>query len=200
MAFNINDFKARGLAFGGARPSLFQVDLTPPFIITDPAASQKLTFTCNATTVPPSNMGSVPVPYFGRKIKLAGDREFDDWSVTVMNDEDFLVRNMFERWSNLMNTLASNLKIAPGNSYKSNDATVTQFSKDGLVIRKYSFVGLFPISVSSMDLNWDATNTIQSFGVTFAYDYWIPQGTKNTPVPSVPTGQPGAGAGLVPEE
>jgi hypothetical protein len=200
MAFNINDFKARGLAFGGARPSLFQVDLTPPFSITDPVASQKFTFTCNATTIPPANIGSVPVPYFGRKIKLAGDREFDDWSVTVMNDEDFLVRNMFENWSNLMNTLASNLKITPGNSYKSNDATVTQFAKDGAIIRQYSFIGLFPISVSSMDLNWDATNTIQSFGVTFAYDYWVPRRSTAAPASDIPTGQPGAGAGLAPSE
>jgi hypothetical protein len=192
MAFNINEFKARGLAFGGARPSLFQVNLTLPFDMTDPVASQKFTFTCNATTIPPANIGSVPVPYFGRKIKLAGDREFEDWSVTVMNDEDFIVRNMFEKWSNLMNTLVSNYKTVPGNSYKANDATITQYAKDGAVIRNYSIVGLFPISVSSMDLNWDATNTIQSFGVTFAYDYWVPNSS------TILTGQPGGlgGGGL----
>jgi hypothetical protein len=84
-----------------------------------------------------------------------------------------------------MNTLVSNYKITPGNSYKANDATITQFAKDGEPIRNYSIIGLFPISVSSMDLNWDATNTIQSFGVTFAYDYWVPND------PTIFTGQPG---------
>ena len=199
MAFNINDFKARGLVFGGARPSLFQVDLVPPLQVLEPAASEKFTFTCNATNVPPANIGVVSVPYFGRKIKLAGDRDFGDWNVTVMNDEDFLVRNMFEKWSNVMNTLASNIKLAPANSYKSNDAVVTQFSKDGAVIRQYSFVGLFPIDVSAMELSWDTTNTIQTFNVTFAYDYWVPYRTAAAPTSPIATGQPGSGAGVAPE-
>ena len=199
MAFNINDFKARGLVFGGARPSLFQVELVPPLQVLEPAASEKFTFTCNATTVPPATIGVTTAPYFGRRIKLAGDRDFGDWSVTVMNDEDFLVRNMFERWSNVMNTLASNLKIAPANAYKSNDAVVTQFSKDGSIIRQYSFVGLFPIEVSAMDLSWDSTNTIQTFGVTFAYDYWVPYRTASAPTTPIDTGQPGAGAGVAAE-
>jgi hypothetical protein len=173
MAFNINQFKSRGLTKGGARPSLFQVQINPN-IGEDPVAVEKFTFTCRASEVPASTVESIPVPYFGRTIKLAGDRSFADWSVTVMNDEDYLVRNMFEDWSNKINQLAGNRKLLSNNSYKFSDALVTQFSKDGSPIRAYNFVGIFPVQVSNMALDWDSTNTIQTFDVTFAYDYWIP--------------------------
>jgi hypothetical protein len=173
MAFNINQFKSRGLTKGGARPSLFQVQINPN-IGEDPVAVEKFTFTCRASEVPASTVESIPVPYFGRTIKLAGDRSFADWSVTVMNDEDYLVRNMFEDWSNKINQLAGNRKLLSNNSYKFSDALVTQFSKDGSPIRAYNFVGIFPVQVSNMALDWDSTNAIQTFDVTFAYDYWIP--------------------------
>ena len=173
MAFNINQFKSRGLTKGGARPSLFQVQINPN-IGEDPVAIEKFTFTCRASEVPASTVESIDVPYFGRKIKLAGDRSFGDWSVSVMNDEDYIVRNMFEDWSNKINQLAGNRKLLSNNSYKFSDALVTQFSKDGSPIRAYNFVGIFPVQVSNMALDWDSTNAIQTFDVTFAYDYWIP--------------------------
>lgn len=173
MAFNINDFKSRGLTGGGVRPSLFQVLITPN-VGEDPNSIEKFVFTCRASEVPAATISSIDVPYYGRKIKLAGDREFADWSVTVMNDEDFLVRNMFEEWSNKINQLVGNLKLLPLNTYKNSDALVTQFSKDGAPIRAYNFVGIFPVSIAAMSLDWDTTNTIQTFDVTFAYDYWTP--------------------------
>lgn len=173
MAFNINQFKSRGLTKGGVRPSLFQVQINPN-IGEDAVTLDKFAFTCRASEVPAATIESVNVPYFGRQIKLAGDRTFADWSVTVMNDEDYLVRNMFEDWSNQINQLVGNVKLLPGNSYKNTDALVTQFSKDGVPIRAYNFIGIFPVSVSNMGLDWDNTNTIQTFDVTFAYDYWVP--------------------------
>lgn len=188
MAFNINDFKSRGLTKGGVRPSLFQVEINPN-IGEDSATMEKFIFTCRASEVPAATVESVNVPYFGRQIKLAGDRTFADWSVTVMNDEDYLVRNMFEDWSNQINQLAGNIKLLPSNTYKSTDATVTQFSKDGSKIRAYQFVGIFPVSVGAMALDWDATNTIQTFDVTFAYDYWLPIQVGGVSI--IETGAPG---------
>lgn len=188
MAFNINDFKSRGLTKGGVRPSLFQVELNPN-IGEDSATTEKFIFTCRASEVPAATIDQVEVPYFGRKIKLAGDRTFDNWSVTIMNDEDYLVRNMFEDWSNQINQLAGNIKLLPANTYKATDATVTQFSKDGSKIRAYQFVGIFPISVAAMGLDWDTTNTIQTFDVTFAYDYWLPIQVGGVSV--IETGAPG---------
>lgn len=188
MAFNINDFKSRGLTKGGVRPSLFQVEINPN-IGEDQAELDKFVFTCRASEVPAATISSVDVPYFGRKIKLAGDREFSDWSVTVMNDEDYLVRNMFEDWSNQINQLAGNVKLLTANSYKNTDAVVTQFSKDGSKIRAYQFVGIFPVSVGAMGLDWDSTNTIQTFDVTFAYDYWLPIQVGGATI--IDTGAPG---------
>jgi len=173
MTFNINDFKSRGLTGGGARPTLFQVELTPPFA-TQTGVTEKFTFTCRATQVPAAVVEPITVGYWGRQIKLLGDRTFPDWSVSVLNDEDYSVRNMFEQWSNLMNTFVSNLKQLPGNSYKASDAVVTQYSKDGEVIKQYKFVGIFPVTVNPMELSWDTTNQIQTFDVNFAYDYWVP--------------------------
>lgn len=193
MAFNINDFKSRGLTKGGVRPSLFQVELNPN-IGEDSATTEKFVFTCRASEVPAATIDQIEVPYFGRKIKLAGDRTFDNWSVTVMNDEDFLVRNMFEDWSNQINQLAGNIKLLTANSYKATDAIVTQFSKDGSKIRAYQFVGIFPVSVSAMGLDWDSTNTIQTFDVTFAYDYWLPIQIGGVSV--IETGAPGGPATL----
>ena len=179
MAFNINEFKSRGLTKGGVRPSLFQVQINPN-IGEDANAVEKFTFTCRASEVPAATVDSINVPYFGRQVKLAGDRTFADWSVTVMNDEDYLVRNMFEDWSNKINQLVGNTKLLPGNSYKFSDALVTQFSKDGTIIREYNFVGIFPVSISNMALDWDTTNAIQTFDVTFAYDYWVPVQTATS--------------------
>ena len=141
MAFNINDFKNNGLTKGGARPSLFAVTITrPPEIITSDTLSflQKIQFTCRASSIPASSVASFDVPYFGRKIKLAGDRTFADWNVTIMNDEDFGVRDFFEEWSQNINTNETNQKISVRNQYKTADADVVQFSKDGRQIARYT--------------------------------------------------------------
>lgn len=183
MAFNINNFVNNGLRHGGARPTLFDVIVTFPTALQGigSGASEKLRFTCRATSIPASTVAPVDVPYFGRTIKVAGDRTFADWSVTVMNDEDYSVRNAFEAWHNNLNTIESNRRLVadnPRNGYKGT-ATVRQYSKRGTLggddfIRAYQFVNLFPINVDEMALDWEATNTIQTFGVTFSYDYWVP--------------------------
>ena len=172
MAFNISSFKNNGLIYGGARASLFEFVLSPPLVLSV-NASVPLRFTCRASSIPASTVGQVEVPYFGRKIKLAGDRTFADWSVTVMNDEDYAVRKMFETWSNLLNDNESNLKGVRFNGYKSG-AIVKQFAKTNEIIGAYTFVGLFPTEISAMELDWETTNSIQTFSVSLAYDYWLP--------------------------
>lgn len=173
MAFNIDTFKANGLIHGGARPSTFDLIITPPPGLT--SKGDRITVTAKATSIPSSSISPIEVPYFGRKVKLAGDREFDNWAVTVMNDEDYEVRAIFEKWSNEINKLISNRMgegIWPLN-YKS-DAKIFHYGRNKEIIRVYNIIGLFPIDVGGMDLSWEATNTIQEFNVTFAYDYWVP--------------------------
>ena len=175
MAFNINQFKSE-LVGGGARPTLFQVQITNPVA---PGADFKIPFMVRAAGIPESTVGAYTVPYFGRQIKYAGDRTFADWSVTVINDEDFAIRNAMEAWMNYINSHDSNTRALPQN-YKST-GQVTQYSKDGSILRTYIFEGMYPISVDGIQLDWSQTDSIEEFGVTFQYDLWRVEGTTGIP-------------------
>ena len=170
MAFNVNEIRSQ-LTLGGARQSLFQVTIQNP---ANAIADIKVPFMVRTAQIPSSDLGVIEVPYFGRKIRLAGDRTFGDWTVTIINDEDFLIRNAMEEWSNKINSLQGNLRTFGAASpllYKAN-AQVTQFSKTGVPIRVYQFNGIFPSAIAPIDLDWSATDQIEEFTVTFQYDWW----------------------------
>ena len=171
MAYSINDIRAN-LRLGGARPTLFQVELTSPF---DPELNQIAPFMIQASSMPGSSIAPIEVPYFGRKVRVAGDRTFEPWSVQVMNDEDFKVRHAIETWHNRINSLSGNLNTTTSSSptnYKS-QASVKQYSKaGGAPIRIYTFYGLFPTEITPIDVNWNDTDTIETFQVTWVYDYY----------------------------
>lgn len=182
-SFNISEFRTQGLVLGGARPSLFTVSLTVPFSATA-GAERKFQFTCRAASFPADDSASIPVFFMGRPIKVAGDRNYPDWNVTVMQDEDMLVRGMMEKWKSLINTPVGNRRVAdeftniagsgvPLENYKT-IAEVTQYSKDGTALRTYAFNGIFPLTVEPIPLNWEAVNQIENFNVTFSYDWWEP--------------------------
>lgn len=166
MVFSVNEFKSQ-LVGGGARPTLFQVQITNPIV---GAADFKLPFMCKTAALPSSTVGSFPVPFFGRQIKYAGDRQFEPWTVQIINDEDFLIRNAMEAWSNAINTHVSNQRALP-QQYKS-DAIITQYGKDGSVLRIYNFQGIFPLQISDIQVGWEAQDQIEEFSVTFDYDLW----------------------------
>ena len=176
MAFKIQDIKG-ALKFGGARPTLFQVSITKTEFSTLRTIAP---FMIQSTQIPSSSITSIDVPYFGRKIKVAGDRTFDTWSVTILNDEDFALRHIFEEWHNRINSLYTNINqygsAAPA-EYKT-DAHVIQYSKapgtDGKKdpLRVYMFSGIFPTDISPIELDWGSTDTIETFSVTFAYDFF----------------------------
>lgn len=173
MAFNIEEFKSRGLPGDGARPSQFVVDIYPPPVL-GINNTEKIKFTCRAATIPPAILGVVPVAYFGRPVKFKGDREFPDWTVTVINDSDYYVRKVMERWNTSINTLVSNVmrpELWP-TGYKSS-AEVTHYRSDGQVIATYIMEGLWPNTVDAIPLDWEAMNQIEMFDVTFSYDYWL---------------------------
>jgi hypothetical protein len=169
MAFNVNQF-AGALKFGGARSSLFEVQITNPI---NGVGDAQVPFMARAAQIPSSTLGIIPVPYFGRQIKVAGNRTYPEWTATIMNDEDLTIRNAMEQWSHAINSAQGNLRTAGGSApslYKSN-AQVTQFGKTGDVLRVYNFVGIFPSEVSTIDLGWE-NEGIQEFSVTFSFDYW----------------------------
>jgi hypothetical protein len=158
MSFNINSFKSNGLVYGGSRPALFDITLTPPTGLTSSTNSSKITVLCRAASLPPSNLGTVRIPYFGRSVPIAGDRDFPDWSVTILNDEDFVVRAIFEKWSNRINSLVGNIRI-PNNGAMEDymvDATINQYGKDGTPIRSYDFVNMYPNTVEAIPLDWES--------------------------------------------
>jgi hypothetical protein len=170
MAFNINDLKSQ-LTFGGAKASLFQVQITNPV---NGVADIKVPFLVKAATIPASTLGTIEVPYFGRKIKIHGDRTFEPWTVNVINDEDFLIRNALENWMAAINSHQGNITAFNSASplqYKS-QAQITQFSKTGVPLRVYNFNGLFPVEIAPIEMNWEATDQIEEFSVTFQYDWW----------------------------
>lgn len=187
MAFNISAFRANGLQFDGARPSLFEVRVNFPAIASNGTTeTSRLRFLAHASSIPETSIDYIRVPYFGRDIKVEGNRTFADWNIEIMNDEDFTIRAAMEAWMNGMNTHISNKKDPSfaGLNYKST-ATVYQLSKEldsndvESAIRAYTFSGLFPTRVDPIRLDWGTTNQIESFGVTFAYDYWVPGADEN---------------------
>jgi hypothetical protein len=173
MAFNVNEF-AGALRAGGARASLFQVQITNPI---NGVADAQVPFLCQGAEIPAATIAELTVPYFGRQIKLAGNRTYAAWTPTIINDEDFAIRNAMEQWSNAINSFQGNLNNTGGSApslYKAS-AQVTQYAKTGEILRIYDFVGLFPTEVSTITLGWEQ-DAIETFTVAFAYDYWTVSG------------------------
>jgi hypothetical protein len=174
MAFNVSEFRAN-MTGDGARPNLFSVTLVfPTFVTNGSAAGQKVTFMAKGAQLPGSTVGTVPVFYFGREMKLPGNRTFPDWTLQIINDEDFAVRNALESWMNTINSHSGNLRgeSAMRPSDYSVDATVTQYGKDGSSLKKYKFVGVFPLDVAPIDLDWGSNDSIEEYSATFAYQWW----------------------------
>ena len=173
----ISEFKST-LAGGGARPNLFEVELTTfPSAITGWDADT-FKYLCKAANLPASTIDSIDVPFRGRTFKVAGDRSIDVWTVTVINDEDFKLRRSFEAWMELIAKLDNNLGATNPSSYMSN-ATVHQLGRgstvnsttnagaDSSILASYNFVDIFPTAVSAIDLSYDSGDTIEEFTVEF---------------------------------
>lgn len=167
--FNIDNIRAR-FTSGGVRNTYFSVFITPMPGGGDP--ENKLTFTCKAAQLPGTNIGTIEVPFFGRRIKFAGDRTYEPWNIMVHNDEDFAVRHAFENWIQQMNKTIDNIsELANVNDYKA-EGYVEQYSRTGSIIRTYKFSGLFPVAVSPIEVDWGAFDQIEEFQVSLQYDYF----------------------------
>ena len=174
MAFNVAEFRAN-LIGDGARPNLFSVTLVFPTIAANGAvAGQKTTFLAKAAQLPGSTLGTVSQHYFGRELKLAGNRTFPDWTLQIINDEDFVIRNSLESWMNSINSHAGNVRnsSAVNPSSYTVDAVVTQYGKSGNELKSYNFVGMFPVDIAPIDLDWSSNDTIEEYSATFAFQYW----------------------------
>ena len=168
MSLRVDDFKAK-LKGGGARPNLFRVTLNFPAYA---GGNAELTsFMCKSAQLPASTINVVDVPFRGRQLKIAGDRTFDDWTVTVINDTGFEVRNAMERWMNGINGHTANTGFTNPVAYQS-DLIVDQLDKDGSVLKSYNFRGAFPSNIGAIDLSYDTVDTVEEFDVEFSIQYW----------------------------
>jgi hypothetical protein len=173
MAFNVSEFRSQ-MQFDGARANLFDVEMNFPSFALPGNASKKMQFQCKSAQLPGTTVNAVPVQYFGREVKFAGNRTFADWTVNIINDEDFSVRNAFERWLNGVNSHRTNVRAAAAGGPTSYgvDAVVKHYGKTGKVLKSYKFIGLFPVDVSPIDLDWGNNDTIEEYTVTFSYQWW----------------------------
>ncbi len=169
---SIEEFKAV-LQGGGVRPTMFQVEMTfPDAVVIDPTqATQEGTYLIKAAQLPASNVGFVEVPFRGRKLKVSGDRNFDDWAVTVTNDVSFGIRKGMEKWSELIQNMNYVLGANTLDDYFAT-AIVRQLDRDGNQLRAYKFEGIWPTTVDPIELSFDTQDTVEEFGVTFKVQYW----------------------------
>ena len=165
----ISDFKSK-LTGGGARANLFEVVLTFPDAA-QPAQDvlDKSRFLVKGARLPASNIAQIEVPFRGRVLKIAGDRTFDSWTVTVINDTDFSIRSAFENWMNTINKLSDNTGLVNPADYQA-DAFVFQLDRHGQTLRKYRFYDTFPTQVGPIELSYDAQG-IQEFTVELQVQY-----------------------------
>lgn len=177
MASDINSFLS-SFTGGGARNNRYEVMIGfPTFLgITQPAIQQKISFTCKASSIPASELGEAIVPYKGRSIKVPGDRSFGDWNVTIIVDNDFKGRDVFEQWSagmlgNTSNVTKSPNELNPLKIY--GQAQVNVLDRYDKIIKRYQITGMFPKTVNEITLGYDQDNQVMEQSVTFAINEWV---------------------------
>ena len=168
----ITDFKSK-LSGGGARSNLFECELAFPQAVNVEGLNDilnKARFLVKAANLPASNVAPIEVPFRGRVLKIAGDRTFDTWTITVINDTDFAIRSAMENWMNAINRVSDNTGSTDPASYQA-DATVFQLDRSGETLRSYRFYDIFPTQVAPINLSYD-TEGIQEFTAEFQVHWW----------------------------
>ena len=168
----ITDFKSK-LTGGGARSNLFEVELSFPSSVSVQGLNDilsKARFLVKAANLPASNVSPIEIPFRGRTLKIAGDRSFDTWSITVINDTDFSIRSAFEKWMNTINRVSDNTGLTNPASYQA-DAYIYQLDRNGDTLRKYHFYDIFPTQVAPIELSYDSQG-IQEFTVELQVQWW----------------------------
>ena len=183
----LDAFKGRMIG-GGARPNLFECELyfpddAIPAGTTRDALTDRTRFMVKAANLPASNISPINIPFRGRNLKVAGDRTFDPWTITIINDVDFSIRTAFERWMNLINKHEDNAGLTNPTSYQK-DLYVKQLGRAEVqgatptsdarvpVLKQYRFLGTFPTNVSDIALSYDSSDTIEEFSVTLEVQ-WV---------------------------
>jgi hypothetical protein len=164
----VDDFKSK-LKGGGARANMFRVTCNfPGYAGGDPELAS---FLIKGASLPASIIAPIMIPFRGRQLQIAGDRTFEPWTLTVINDVEMSVRNSFEQWMNGINQHNNNTGLSNPTDYSA-DMVVEQLNKEGVVTKTYNIRGCWPSNVSAIDVNYDSENTIEEFTVELQIQYW----------------------------
>ena len=166
---NVDNFKSK-LIGGGARANLFKVIINNPPVGAG-LDTELLSFTCKGAQLPASVVAQIDVPFRGRQLKVAGDRTFENWTITAYNEDAQDVRSAFESWMNTINEHVNNVGAKNPALYQA-DLIVQQLDRTNNVTKEYAIRGAFPVNVSAIDLSYDANDAIEEFTIEFAYQYW----------------------------
>jgi len=167
---NISDFKAK-LAGGGARANQFKVTMPFPGYASVGGEIEELAFLCRATSIPSMEVATIPVPFRGRSIKIAGDRTIPSWSVTVYNDTNFKLRDAFERWQNGINNMSDNEGLTNPVDYQV-DCFLDHLDRNGNTIKSYTLRGVYPTGIAGIPLDYEEAGNIEQFEVTLEYQFF----------------------------
>ena len=166
---NVDNFKSK-LIGGGARANLFKVIINNPPVGAG-LDTELLSFTCKGAQLPASVVAQIDVPFRGRQLKVAGDRTFENWTITAYNEDSQDVRSAFESWMNSINEHVNNVGVKNPSLYQA-DLIVQQLDRTNNVTKEYAIRGAFPVNVSAIDLSYDANDAVEEFTIEFAYQYW----------------------------
>jgi hypothetical protein len=191
MAFTVSTFKSSMAAqSGGARPALYQIDIDGGVGITAASFTGSENILCKAASIPPANIAPLAVNYAGRAYKWNGFRTYDNWTVTVINDESFSIRNKMMNWMRKLGGRLEGTRSSvfgeqiQGTGFKDGSAKVTQLSTAGTPMQTYKFDYLWPTEIAGIPVDW-SSDAIQEYTITFAYDYWT-HGSVSTTTGVVP--------------
>ena len=158
----IDEFKSQLIA-GGVRSNRFKVYI--------PRMGENIEFMCKTAAIPGSTLPVVEVPFRGHRLKIAGDRTFEDWTVTIINDIEFTARTAVENWMSSIQQLDSGVG-ATSLDYLVSRATISQLNRDDSVIATYELFNMYPQTLNNIELSYDTSDEIQTFDVTFSYSHW----------------------------
>ena len=172
MAFTVSNFKSNMAdGGGGARPTLFSVSINCSFDASLSFTSNE-SLLCKATSIPAANIAALPLNYAGRAYKLSGFRTYDNWTTTILNDENFSIRNKIMDWMYRLSGDADGMRSpALGMTNTPGEGTITQVGVDGLDKQSYKFYNMWPTELSEIALDW-SNDAVEEYTVTWAYDYW----------------------------
>ena len=173
----IDDFKAN-LIGGGARANQYRVTITPPVGIAIGLDVRRTSFLVTASSLPAQTLAEIAIPFRGRSIYIAGDRSFEEaWTVSFMNDTDFMIRNAIERWSNGINDLAAGTGVIAPSDYQT-DLFVEHLDRDDTILKSYIFRNAWPLTITAIELTNDAADAIETFDVEFRYQHFEASGVN----------------------